>query len=107
MMKLLDFEVRPFLTARNAASTLLNARPDLLILDINMPEVSGIDMLEFVRSKPEFDDLPVVMLSSEHTDFQIDEALKKGADAYVLKPAMLDDLEEAIQKAFAARQAAE
>jgi DNA-binding response OmpR family regulator len=104
MMQLLGFEVRPFLNARKAAAEILNARPDLLILDVNMPEVSGIDMLEFVRNKPELDSLPILMLSSEHTDLQVDEALSKGADAYVLKPAMLDELEKGIRQAIAAHQ---
>lgn len=104
MMGLLDFDVRPFLTARQAARALINSRPDLLILDVNMPEVSGIDLLEFARTKRELDDLPIVMLSSEHTDLQVEAALEKGADAYVLKPAMLDELEEAIKEAFTARR---
>ena len=70
MMGLLDFEVKPFLNARTAAGELQFSQPDLLILDVNMPEVSGIDMLEFVRRKPELNHLPIVMLSSEHTDAQ-------------------------------------
>ena len=91
MMKLLDVEIKPFLNARAAAKELQNGKekPDLLILDVNMPEVSGIDMLEFVRRKPEYNTLPILMLSSEHTDAQVDEALERGADAYVLKPVTL------------------
>jgi DNA-binding response OmpR family regulator len=104
MMGLLDFEVKPFLNARTAAGELQLSQPDLLILDINMPEVSGIDMLEFVRRKPELDQLPIVMLSSEHTDAQVEEALKKGADAYVLKPATMEELEKAIGQAFSNRK---
>jgi two-component system alkaline phosphatase synthesis response regulator PhoP len=103
MIGLLDFEVKPFLNARTAAGELQFSQPDLLILDINMPEVSGIDMLEFVRRKPEFDHLPIVMLSSEHTDAQVEEALGKGADAYVLKPATMEELEKAISRAFSKR----
>lgn len=103
MMKLLDFEVKPFFNPRAASKALMEGRPDLLILDINMPEVSGMDMLEFIRMRPDFNDLPVIMLSSEHTDAQVDEALEKGADAYVMKPVTLDELEEAIKAAFERR----
>ena len=105
MMKLLDVEIRPFLSPRAAAKALQEekVKPDLLILDVNMPEVSGIDMCEFVRRKPEFNTLPILMLSSEHTDAQVDEALEKGADAYVLKPVTLEELEKGIKKAFAKR----
>ncbi len=103
MMKLLDFEILPFLNPRAASKAFVEDRPDLLILDINMPEISGIDMLEFIRMQDDFNDLPVIMLSSEHTDAQVDEALEKGADAYVMKPVTLDELEEAIKMAFERR----
>lgn len=101
MLKLLDGEVRHFLHPRLAAREFLDGkRPDLLILDINMPEVTGIMMLEFVRRRPELQNLPVIMLSSEATDIQIDEALNLGADAYVTKPVSIDELERAMQAAF-------
>ena len=101
MLKLLDCSARHFLNARLAAKELLDGRrPDLIILDISMPEVTGIMMLEFVRRRPEWKDLPVIMLSSEATDVQIDEALKLGADDYVTKPVSVDELEAAMQTAF-------
>jgi DNA-binding response OmpR family regulator len=101
MLKLLDCEARHFLNARLAAKELLDGkRPDLLILDISMPEVNGIMMLEFVRRRPEWENLPVIMLSSEATDVQVDEAIGLGADAYVTKPVSVDELETAIQTAF-------
>ena len=65
-----------------------------------MPEVSGLDMLEFVRRRPEWKDLPVIMLSSEAADVQVDKALSLGADAYAFKPVMIDELEAALNKAF-------
>ena len=103
MLSMLDYRVETFREARSAARTLASGSgPDLLILDINMPEVSGIDMLEFLRRPGGHPSLPVVMLSSETTDVQVDEALAKGADAFVFKPVTLDELEEAIRKALAA-----
>lgn len=75
-----------------------------MILDINMPEVSGLDMLEFVRRRNEWNDLPVIMLSSEAADVQVDKALSLGADAYAFKPVMIDELESAINKAFIKHQ---
>ena len=103
MLKLLDCEVRHFFSARPAAQTLLNGeRPDLFVLDINMPEVSGIDFLEFIRRRKDFKNIPVVMLSSEATDVMIDRAMALGADAYVTKPVAIEELEEAIKKAFSA-----
>ena len=101
MLKLLRCETRHFLNARLAGKAILDGqRPDLFILDINMPEVNGIMMLEFIRQRKEVKDLPVIMLSSEATDVQIDEATNKGADAYVTKPVSLEELEEAMKMAF-------
>ena len=101
LMKLLGFNVRPFLSAKIAGRAFLSGqRPDLLLLDINMPNVTGIDMLEFVRTRTELQNLPVIMLSSEHTDLQVNEAFNLGADGYVMKPATIEDLENAIKKAF-------
>jgi DNA-binding response OmpR family regulator len=101
MLKLLDCASRHFLNARLAAKELLDGkRPDLMILDISMPEVTGIMMLEFVRRRSEWEDLPVIMLSSEATDVQIDEAIRLGADAYVTKPVSVDELEAAMETSF-------
>ena len=101
MLRLLECETRHFLNARAGAQALLSGEsPDLLVLDINMPEVNGIDMLEFLRRRAEWKDLPIIMLSSEAADVQVDEAIEKGADAYVMKPVTIDELEEAMQAAF-------
>jgi DNA-binding response OmpR family regulator len=99
MLKLLECDVRVFRNARSASKELLaGKRPDVLLLDINMPEVTGIDMLEFIRMRQEWKELPIIMLSSETTDMQVDEAMDLGADAYIFKPVTLDELEEALKK---------
>ena len=103
MLKLLGCEARHFYSARLAAQTLLGGEsPDLLILDINMPEVTGIDFLEFLRRRTEWKNLPVVMLSTEAADVMIDKAMAIGADAYVTKPVAMEELEGAMEKAFKA-----
>ena len=68
-----------------------------------MPEVTGIDMLEFLKMRPDLKHIPVVMLSSETTDAQVDEAMKLGANAFVFKPVTLEELEAAINKAVASQ----
>ena len=103
MVKMLECEERHFFSARQAAQTLLGGdRPDLFILDINMPEVSGLDFLEFLRRRKEWKGLPVVMLSNEAADVTVDKAMAIGADAYVTKPVALEELEKAMKKALAA-----
>ena len=101
MLELLDCKVTRFLNARSAAQTLLTSQhPDMMVLDINMPEVSGLDLLEFLRRRSEWKDMPVVMLSSEAADVTVDRAMELGADGYVMKPVTIDELEKAIDTAF-------
>ncbi|MCH7589064.1 MAG: response regulator [Chloroflexi bacterium] len=103
MLELIDFEVKVYRDAPTASRDLLNGKiPDVIILDIMMPAVSGIDMLEFMRTKSELKTVPVVMLSSETTDVQVDEAMRYGADAFIFKPVTLEELETAISSAIQA-----
>ena len=104
MLELLDYQTTSFLNARTAAQNLLTGeRPDLILLDINMPEVTGLDLLEFLRRRPEWKDLPIVMLSSEAADVTVDEAMELGADGYVMKPVTIEELEQAIETALQKR----
>ncbi len=101
MLKLLDCNTKYFFNSRVAAQALLaGGNPELMILDINMPEVSGLDMLEFLRRRNEWKNLPVIMLSSEAADVMVDKALKLGADGYVMKPVTIDELEKVMSQAF-------
>ena len=80
MLQLLGYETRSFIDARKAAKLLLaGEQPDVLLLDINMPEVTGLDMLEFVRRRDRWNNLPVIMLSSEAADLQVDTAHGVGS----------------------------
>ena len=105
MLKMIGFETRFFLRARPAAEALLaGGKPDALLLDINMPEVSGMDLLEFVRRRAEWNSLPVVMLSTEAADVTVDNAMQLGADGYVTKPVTIDELKHEINNAIAKRR---
>ena len=101
MLKLLDCKVTTYFSVRSAAQSLATGKkPDLLILDLNMPEISGLDMIEFLRRRPDSMHLPIVMLSSEAADSVVDKALALGADSYVIKPVTIEELEKAMATAF-------
>ena len=108
MLKLLDCEATLFLSARSAVQSLLmGKKPHLMIVDVNMPEVSGLDLTEFLRRRQEWRDMPIVMLSSEAADTMVDKALHYGADTYVTKPVTLEELEEAMDGAFSKHKISE
>lgn len=99
MLELLEYSAVIDRDARSAARRLDEGeRPDLILLDINMPEITGIDFLEFLRLRSEYKNIPVVMLSSETTDAQVDEAMDLGADGFLFKPVTIDELEEVLNK---------
>ena len=60
--------------------------PDLIVLDIVMPEMNGYDFCRRVKSDPKTKDLPVIMCSSKSEEFDHYWGLKQGADAYLNKP---------------------
>ncbi len=97
MLKILGYQVESFLNAPSAAKKLLSgAKPKAIFLDINMPQVTGLDFLEFVRSRKEYDMIPVVMLSTEAADVQVDKAIGLGATNYIFKPVMIEELEKVL-----------
>jgi CheY-like chemotaxis protein len=105
MLNLLACEANSFFNARSAAQALMEGkRPDLFILDINMPEVTGLDLLEFLRRREQTRFIPVVMLSTEASDVMIDRANELGADAYVSKPVTIEELERAMNLALKKRR---
>jgi two-component system chemotaxis response regulator CheY len=65
---------------------LQSQKVDLVLLDWNMPELSGIDFLKKVRTKDKYKDLPIVMVTSEAARYSVIEALKNGATDYIIKP---------------------
>lgn len=103
MLRMLNFESQYFLGVRQAVKALMEGKiPDLFMLDIVMPEIGGLDFLEFLRRRPELKQTPVIMLSTEAAEVTIDRALALGADDYVTKPVAIEELEKALRKAFLA-----
>jgi two-component system chemotaxis response regulator CheY len=62
----------------------------LVLLDWNMPKLSGIDFLKQVRAIDKYKDIPIIMVTSEAAKFNVIEALKNGATDYITKPINLE-----------------
>lgn len=60
--------------------------PDLIILDIDMPEMNGYEMLEMIRKKDELKEVPVLFLTSSNDREHVIKAVKGGANDYTVKP---------------------
>ena len=71
---------------------------DLILLDWNMPRLSGIDFLKQVRAMEQYKDLPIIMVTSEASRINVIEALKNGATDYITKPIKLDLFKQKLAK---------
>ena len=73
------------------ALTLLESQTvHLILLDWNMPNLSGIDFLKQVKAMDKFKEIPIIMVTSEAAKFNVIEALKNGAADYITKPINLE-----------------
>jgi len=67
-------------------------RPDLVILDVRMPKMSGYEACRRLKENPQTASLPVVFLSAKGQDSEIQQGLESGAEEYILKPFAPDEL---------------
>lgn len=76
----------------------LSARPRLILLDLKLPKLSGLEVLSRIRADPRTRSLPVVVLTSSSEDQDIAEAYQRGANSYVRKPVVFGDFAEAVRQ---------
>ena len=72
--------------------------PKLILLDLKMPKVSGIQVLEKLKSDPAFSSIPVVMLTSSNEGPDIDKCYALGANSYIVKPVDSDNFFKTIKE---------
>lgn len=75
-------------------------KPDLIISDINMPNMTGLEFLDYIRHSDIFKITPFVILSGESNPNEIDDFLKRGATDYILKPFNPKELKAKFERLF-------
>lgn len=73
-------------------------RPDLVLLDLEMPEVDGLGFLDGKRGIPEFNDTPVIVLSARGRTTDVRQAIDMGAHNYIVKPFDMCHVLETVQR---------
>ena len=92
ILKMLDkvlgtrHELHSFVDGNRALELLRKKAPDLIILDIDMPGMSGFDMLKLIRALDHLKRVPVIFLTSNSDKDYVVKAMAGGADDYVIKP---------------------
>jgi DNA-binding response OmpR family regulator len=70
----------------DALRTLLKVDPDLVILDVMMPRIDGVEVCRAIKAREESVDTPVILLSAKDSDRDRDKGMEAGADLYLTKP---------------------
>lgn len=96
----LGLEVAEATNGYNALFAMEKARPDVLVLDVKMPIMDGLELLTMMRSTAELKDLPVVMLTSPADHAILAKLTELGASALLRKPFKDADLVAAVQTAL-------
>jgi two-component system chemotaxis response regulator CheY len=65
---------------------------DLIVTDINMPDINGLELVSFVKGNDAYQSIPLIIISTESSDRDREKGLSLGADAYLVKPFEPDDL---------------
>lgn len=86
------FATGPFAERRHNSSA-----PKLILLDIQMPKINGIEVLQEIRADERTKKIPVVMLTSSNQDPDIHKCYQLGANSYIVKPVEFEKLAEAIK----------
>jgi len=106
-----DYEVTAVNNGAKAIQKLAEMRPDIILSDIIMPEKNGYEVCEYVKSHPEYRNIPVILLTGTFEPFDPDRADKAGCDAVVTKPfesqSLIHKVEELIHQSQSSTAAAE
>lgn len=82
----------------DALAKIVSARPDVIFIDVMMPRLNGYETCSIIRSNSEFEDIPVILLSSKSSFCDKAKGAVVGANSYLTKPFSKDELLEAISK---------
>ncbi|HTF99615.1 MAG TPA: response regulator [Nitrospirota bacterium] len=83
-----------------ALKTLPTQRFDVIITDINMPDINGLELIGYVKSNPAYKDIPLIIVSTEKTEEDKKRGLALGAAGYVIKPFRKEELVAAVNQAL-------
>jgi CheY-like chemotaxis protein len=98
MMRVSGFRVFKTYSSTPAISLINKEQPDVVILDIMMPDISGLEVLRFMRRDPQLKNIPVIVVSARSMPSDIKEGLEAGATIYLTKPVGYLDLKKSVDQ---------
>jgi len=102
MMRVSGYRVLKTYSSTPAISMIAKEQPDVVILDIMMPDISGLEVLRFMRRDQKLKATPVIVVSARSMPSDIREGLEAGATIYLTKPVGYLDLKKSVDKVMQA-----
>lgn len=98
MMRISGYQVVKFLNSAPAMRAIFREKPDVVLLDIMMPDASGLDVLRYIRREPALTELPVIVVSAKSLPSDVKTGIDAGASTYLTKPVSFLDLKRAVER---------
>jgi DNA-binding response OmpR family regulator len=98
MMRLSGYQVIKSYGSTAAMGLIIKEAPDAVVLDVMMPDVSGLEVLQFMQRDPAMADIPVIVVSAKSLPSDIRSGLDAGAAVYLTKPVAFLELRRAVEK---------
>jgi CheY-like chemotaxis protein len=96
MMHLCGCQVVHTCRGHSSLEMILTTKPDALLLDVMLPDLSGLEVLRHIRRDPRLEQIPVILVSGNCHPSDIQEGMMAGASAYLTKPVSFWELKEAL-----------
>lgn len=96
-LELENYDVNTASNGQEALDSIKEHKPDILVLDVMMPEMDGFEVLEKIKADEKLNDIPVIMLTAKGQDVDVLEGYRMGASSYMTKPFNLNELVENIE----------
>jgi len=93
-----DYAVLEAVNAADALNILKNAMPDLILMDINMPDIDGYTLTARIKAMPGFERIPILALTANVMRGDKEKTLEAGCDGYIQKPLDIDQLIREVER---------
>jgi DNA-binding response OmpR family regulator len=100
MLRLNGYQIIKSYAGAPAVNLIAMQKPAVVVLDLMMPDISGLEVLRFMRNDPEFASTPVIVVSAKSLPDDIKTGLEAGASIYLTKPVAYLDLKSAVEDAI-------
>ena len=98
LMKQSGYEVMIARNGKEVLESVVKSRPDLVLLDIMLPDITGFEICHTLRTAYDMQDMKIILLTAKSRDSDIEKGMAMGADAYIIKPFSTKELVKKINE---------